>query len=134
MLWSNAKRGGQGMIGGFRQIIAKEGAGALATGLGPTVVGYAIQGAFKFGGYVKMLFLPELDTNSYIDTSSGRSKLSTTSVSTLLESTDKPFTLELQPSPSSSPISLFAHLRLLESVSFPSLLSPTDWPVVSPGS
>lgn len=40
------------MVGGFRQVIAAEGAGALLTGLGPTVVGYAIQGAFKFGGYV----------------------------------------------------------------------------------
>ncbi|CAN0493568.1 unnamed protein product, partial [Hapterophycus canaliculatus] len=27
-----------------------EGVGALATGLGPTVVGYFIQGFFKFGG------------------------------------------------------------------------------------
>jgi solute carrier family 25 phosphate transporter 3 len=41
------------MIGGFRQTIAKEGAGALLTGLGPTVVGYSIQGALKFGGYVR---------------------------------------------------------------------------------
>lgn len=40
----------QGMIGGFRQVIAAEGAGALATGLGPTAVGYFIQGWFKFGG------------------------------------------------------------------------------------
>jgi solute carrier family 25 phosphate transporter 3 len=40
----------QGMIGGFRQIIAAEGVGALATGLGPTAVGYFIQGWFKFGG------------------------------------------------------------------------------------
>jgi solute carrier family 25 phosphate transporter 3 len=40
----------QGMIGGFRQVIAAEGVGALATGLGPTAVGYFIQGWFKFGG------------------------------------------------------------------------------------
>lgn len=40
----------RGMIAGFRQIIAAEGAGALATGLGPTVFGYFIQGWFKFGG------------------------------------------------------------------------------------
>lgn len=39
------------MIGGFRQVIANEGAGALLTGLGPTVAGYFLQGAFKFGGY-----------------------------------------------------------------------------------
>jgi len=40
----------KGMISGFRQIIAAEGAGALATGLGPTCLGYFIQGWFKFGG------------------------------------------------------------------------------------
>ncbi len=39
------------MITAFRQVVSSEGAGALLTGLGPTVVGYAIQGAFKFGGY-----------------------------------------------------------------------------------
>ena len=39
------------MIGGFRQVIAKEGAGALLTGVGPTFAGYFLQGAFKFGGY-----------------------------------------------------------------------------------
>jgi solute carrier family 25 phosphate transporter 3 len=41
----------RGMIGGFRQVIAKEGVGALATGFGPTFAGYFMQGAFKFGGY-----------------------------------------------------------------------------------
>jgi len=40
----------KGMIGGFRQVIGAEGVGALATGLGPTIVGYFIQGWFKFGG------------------------------------------------------------------------------------
>lgn len=40
----------KGMIGGFRQVIAGEGAGALLTGLGPTASGYFIQGWFKFGG------------------------------------------------------------------------------------
>jgi len=39
------------MIGGFRQVIQKEGAGALLTGAGPTFAGYFLQGAFKFGGY-----------------------------------------------------------------------------------
>lgn len=38
------------MIGGFRQVVAKEGAGALLTGFGPTAAGYFLQGAFKFGG------------------------------------------------------------------------------------
>ncbi|TVY26008.1 Mitochondrial phosphate carrier protein [Lachnellula hyalina] len=41
----------KGLIGGFRQVIAKEGAGALLTGFGPTFAGYFLQGAFKFGGY-----------------------------------------------------------------------------------
>lgn len=40
----------QGMIGGFRQVIAAEGMAGLATGLGPTALGYFIQGWFKFGG------------------------------------------------------------------------------------
>ena len=38
------------MIGGFKTIIAEEGAGALATGLGATAAGYFVQGWFKFGG------------------------------------------------------------------------------------
>jgi solute carrier family 25 phosphate transporter 3 len=41
----------KGMIGGFRQVIAKEGTAALLTGFGPTAAGYFLQGAFKFGGY-----------------------------------------------------------------------------------
>lgn len=41
----------RGLIGGFRQVIAKEGAAALLTGFGPTAAGYFLQGAFKFGGY-----------------------------------------------------------------------------------
>jgi len=40
----------QGFIGGFKQVIEGEGAGALLTGLGPTAQGYFIQGWFKFGG------------------------------------------------------------------------------------
>jgi solute carrier family 25 phosphate transporter 3 len=40
----------KGMVGGFKQVIAEEGVGALATGFGPTAVGYFIQGWFKFGG------------------------------------------------------------------------------------
>lgn len=39
------------MIGGFKQVIQNEGAGALLTGFGPTAAGYFLQGAFKFGGY-----------------------------------------------------------------------------------
>jgi len=40
-----------GMVGGFRKVIASEGAGAIWTGAGPTFAGYFLQGAFKFGGY-----------------------------------------------------------------------------------
>eukprot|EP00590_Aulacoseira_subarctica_P006323 CAMPEP_0172423246 /NCGR_PEP_ID=MMETSP1064-20121228/14446_1 /TAXON_ID=202472 /ORGANISM="Aulacoseira subarctica , Strain CCAP 1002/5" /LENGTH=324 /DNA_ID=CAMNT_0013164501 /DNA_START=37 /DNA_END=1011 /DNA_ORIENTATION=+ len=39
-----------GLIGGFRTVVAEEGIGALATGLGATAFGYFIQGWFKFGG------------------------------------------------------------------------------------
>lgn len=41
----------RGLIGTMKEVVAKEGAGALATGLGPTAVGYFIQGLFKFGGF-----------------------------------------------------------------------------------
>lgn len=34
-----------------RQISKLEGPSALVTGLGPTIAGYCLQGAFKFGGY-----------------------------------------------------------------------------------
>ncbi|CZS77015.1 unnamed protein product [Fusarium graminearum] len=41
----------RGLIGGFRQVVKNEGAGALLTGVGPTFAGYFLQGALKFGGY-----------------------------------------------------------------------------------
>ncbi|KAI1417965.1 mitochondrial phosphate carrier protein [Hypoxylon sp. FL1857] len=41
----------RGLAGGMRQIVAHDGAAALLTGFGPTVTGYFLQGAFKFGGY-----------------------------------------------------------------------------------
>jgi solute carrier family 25 phosphate transporter 3 len=52
----------RGLIGGFKQIIAAEGAGGLLTGLGPTVVGYFVQGWFKFGGveFFKVQFAKNL--------------------------------------------------------------------------
>lgn len=40
----------RGLVGTFTQVIAEEGMTGLSTGLGPTVVGYFIQGWFKFGG------------------------------------------------------------------------------------
>lgn len=39
-----------GLVGGFKTIVAEEGAGALLTGLGATAGGYFVQGWFKFGG------------------------------------------------------------------------------------
>lgn len=41
----------KGMFGSLKKIVGTEGAGALLTGLGPTVLGYSLQGCFKFGGY-----------------------------------------------------------------------------------
>ncbi|KAG9295120.1 hypothetical protein G9A89_006101 [Geosiphon pyriformis] len=41
----------KGMLDATRQIIRNEGPAALATGFGPTFLGYFLQGAFKFGGY-----------------------------------------------------------------------------------
>jgi solute carrier family 25 phosphate transporter 3 len=40
----------KGLVGGFRQVIAEEGAVALTTALGATAAGYFVQGWFKFGG------------------------------------------------------------------------------------
>lgn len=37
----------KGLIGGFRQVIAKEGVAGLATGLAPTAVGYFVQGEMQ---------------------------------------------------------------------------------------
>jgi len=39
-----------GVINAFGQIVKNEGMGALTTGLGATVIGYFVQGWFKFGG------------------------------------------------------------------------------------
>lgn len=52
----------KGLVGSFKQIVSTEGAGALLTGLGPTVLGYSLQGAFKFGGYelFKKTFIEQL--------------------------------------------------------------------------
>jgi solute carrier family 25 phosphate transporter 3 len=52
----------RGLIGGFSQVIAEEGLAGLATGLGPTVVGYFVQGWFKFGGveFFKVQFAKNL--------------------------------------------------------------------------
>ncbi|ODV64484.1 Mir1p [Ascoidea rubescens DSM 1968] len=49
-----------GMFQSAKKIVAEEGAGALLTGLGPTILGYSLQGAFKFGGY-------ELFKKTFID-------------------------------------------------------------------
>ncbi len=57
------------MVGTFKQVIAEEGMIGLATGLGPTVVGYFVQGWFKFGGveYFKIQFAQSLGEQSAWD-------------------------------------------------------------------
>merc|ERR1711934_1027350 len=59
----------KGMIGGFRQVIAEEGAMALSTGLGATAQGYFVQGWFKFGGveYFKITFTRSLGEQKAYD-------------------------------------------------------------------
>lgn len=47
----NPAMSSRGIIGNMCQVVAKDGAAALLTGLGPTIWGYFLQGAFKFGGY-----------------------------------------------------------------------------------
>ncbi|RDB18027.1 Mitochondrial phosphate carrier protein [Hypsizygus marmoreus] len=42
---------GLGFLSGTRQLIAKESLAALLTGIGPTAVGYLVQGGTKFAGY-----------------------------------------------------------------------------------
>jgi hypothetical protein len=41
----------KGMVAAAASIIQKEGPGALLSGLGPTIVGYGLEGAMKFGLY-----------------------------------------------------------------------------------
>jgi solute carrier family 25 phosphate transporter 3 len=36
----------KGLVGGIKQVVAEEGMAGLATGLGPTVVGYFVQGIY----------------------------------------------------------------------------------------
>ncbi|CAE7811661.1 mcfN [Symbiodinium sp. CCMP2456] len=51
-----------GLLSVGRQVVAEEGAGVLATGLGPTAAGYFVQGWFKFGGneFFKIQFTKSL--------------------------------------------------------------------------
>lgn len=59
----------KGLVGGFRQVIAEEGAMALSTGLGPTAQGYFVQGWFKFGGveFFKITFTKKLGEQTAYD-------------------------------------------------------------------
>jgi solute carrier family 25 phosphate transporter 3 len=59
----------KGIVGTFKQIVAQEGAGALLTGFGPTLVGYLLQGAFKFGGYefFKKTFVEAVGPDAAVD-------------------------------------------------------------------
>lgn len=40
-----------GVIAAARDIVATEGLGFLLTGLGPTIIGYGLEGSLKFGFY-----------------------------------------------------------------------------------
>lgn len=70
----------KGMIDTARKVVGEKGMGALWTGVGPTFVGYFLQGAFKFGGYEfwKTTFIerwigidraPEFRTSIYVASS-----------------------------------------------------------------
>jgi solute carrier family 25 phosphate transporter 3 len=48
---ADPKRYSKGIIAATSDIIETEGASALLSGLGPTVVGYGVEGAMKFGVY-----------------------------------------------------------------------------------
>lgn len=63
----------KGMVSGFKTVIAEEGVAGLATGLGPTVVGYFVQGWFKFGGveFFKVQFASALGEQKAWDNRSG---------------------------------------------------------------
>mmetsp|Transcript_6309 Transcript_6309/g.9566 ORF Transcript_6309/g.9566 Transcript_6309/m.9566 type:complete len:308 (-) Transcript_6309:87-1010(-) len=55
-----------GMISAFQRIIREEGVSALSLGIGPTAVGYFVQGWFKFGGveYFKIKAAETMGTES----------------------------------------------------------------------
>lgn len=48
---ADPKKYSKGIIAATKSIIETEGASALLSGLGPTVVGYGVEGAMKFGVY-----------------------------------------------------------------------------------
>lgn len=48
---TNPERFNKGVVHAAGDIISKEGVGFLLAGLGPTVVGYGLEGALKFGFY-----------------------------------------------------------------------------------
>lgn len=59
----------KGMVSSFKKIVGEEGAGALLTGFGPTLLGYSLQGSFKFGGYevFKKLFIDLLGYDTAVN-------------------------------------------------------------------
>jgi hypothetical protein len=123
----------KGFIGGFRQVIAKEGAGALLTGFGPTAAGYFIQGAFKFGGY-------EFWKKTFIDyygvekASENRAAICSSSLAPGDELLTPGQTSSLLPWPSSSPTLPSAPWKRPASASSPSPPSPTASSAPSPKS
>jgi solute carrier family 25 phosphate transporter 3 len=56
------------MLAATTSIVKTEGSGALLSGLGPTVVGYGIEGAMKFGVYevAKPIFANILSNNEKV--------------------------------------------------------------------
>ena len=48
---SSPEKYNQGMIHALTFMVREEGVGVLLAGLGPTVIGYAVEGAMKFGVY-----------------------------------------------------------------------------------
>ena len=63
----------KGMVGGFKQVIEAEGAGALLTGLAPTAVGYFVQGAFFFV-FVRLVPRKMCENNKSTKESNGKGK------------------------------------------------------------
>jgi len=59
----------KGLIGGFSQVMAKEGFSGLLTGFAPTALGYFVQGWIKFGGveFFKIQFASRMSEQSAWD-------------------------------------------------------------------
>merc|ERR1719223_2327630 len=62
---SSPEKYNQGMIHALTFMVREEGVGVLLAGLGPTVIGYAVEGAMKFGVYeVSKPFVKKIISNT----------------------------------------------------------------------